>query len=141
MLLQYIEFLTSPSIIAPDDYAKKILPSLSDLNQLYGIAPPICMLIIRPVLNLSLLVRVYHEPDAENSQAIDIDCCFRDAEEGARGERRGGEASQGCVDCQEGTVRYFEGELACRHRDSDTCGRNDGGEACCNHGRCIDGRH
>ncbi|KAF4602377.1 THO complex subunit 2 [Pleurotus pulmonarius] len=55
VLLQYLEFLNSPSVISADDYANKILPPLSELGVTYGICPPICMQIIRPVLHGSLL--------------------------------------------------------------------------------------
>ncbi|KAG1756059.1 transcription factor/nuclear export subunit protein 2-domain-containing protein [Suillus lakei] len=51
VLLQYLDLLTSPAVISPKDYATRILPSLTDLGELYGIAPPICMQIIRPMLN------------------------------------------------------------------------------------------
>ncbi|KAL4082005.1 transcription factor/nuclear export subunit protein 2-domain-containing protein [Scleroderma yunnanense] len=47
--------LNSPAVISPEDYAKKILPPLADLGDLYGIAAPICMQIIRPMLNHTLL--------------------------------------------------------------------------------------
>ncbi|KDR65812.1 hypothetical protein GALMADRAFT_148396 [Galerina marginata CBS 339.88] len=54
VLLQYLEVLTSPSVISADDYATKVLPPFPELAQVYGICPPICMQIIRPVLNASL---------------------------------------------------------------------------------------
>lgn len=57
VLLQYLELLNSPAVISPDDYANKILPPLADLGDLYGISAPICMQIIRPMLNHTLLVR------------------------------------------------------------------------------------
>lgn len=56
VLLQYLELLTSPSVVASHDYANRVLPSLSELADKYGICAPICMQIIRPVLNSSLLV-------------------------------------------------------------------------------------
>lgn len=56
VLLQYLELLTSPAVVPPEDYAKRILPSLADLGELYGISAPICMQIIRPMLNNLLLV-------------------------------------------------------------------------------------
>ncbi|GLB33487.1 putative THO complex subunit 2 N-terminus [Lyophyllum shimeji] len=55
VLLQYLELLTSPSVIPLKDYATKVLPSLGDLGVIYGISAPICMQIIRPVLQTSLL--------------------------------------------------------------------------------------
>ncbi|KAG2755797.1 hypothetical protein P692DRAFT_20853707 [Suillus brevipes Sb2] len=55
VLLQYLDLLTSPAVISPKDYATRILPSLADLGELYGIAPPICMQIIRPMLNATIL--------------------------------------------------------------------------------------
>ncbi|KAG9317173.1 transcription factor/nuclear export subunit protein 2-domain-containing protein [Chiua virens] len=55
VLLQYLELLTSPAVISPEDYAKRVLPSLADLGELYGISAPICMQIIRPMLNNILL--------------------------------------------------------------------------------------
>lgn len=57
VLLQYLELLTSPDVISAEDYNTKILPSLADLGELYGISAPICMQIIRPKLNEALLVR------------------------------------------------------------------------------------
>lgn len=56
VLLQYLELLTSPTVISPQDYADKILPSIAELGLVYGICPPICMQVIRPVLHASLLV-------------------------------------------------------------------------------------
>ncbi|KAF9647035.1 hypothetical protein BDM02DRAFT_2819645 [Thelephora ganbajun] len=55
VLLQYLELLTSPDVISAEDYNNKILPSLADLGELYGISAPICMQIIRPKLNEVLL--------------------------------------------------------------------------------------
>ncbi|GJE84409.1 THO complex subunit 2 [Phanerochaete sordida] len=55
VLLQYIDFLTTPSIVPPDDYAKKVLPSLADMHLKYGICVPICMQIVRPTLHRALL--------------------------------------------------------------------------------------
>lgn len=55
-MIQYLELLTSPDIISAEDYAKKVVPSLADLGELYGISAPICMQIIRPRLNEALLV-------------------------------------------------------------------------------------
>ncbi|KAF8138151.1 hypothetical protein EV363DRAFT_1292738 [Boletus edulis] len=55
VLLQYLELLTSPAVVSPEDYAKRILPSLADLGDLYGISASICMQIIRPMLNNILL--------------------------------------------------------------------------------------
>jgi THO complex subunit 2 len=54
--LQYLELLTSPSVIPPKDYAGKVLPPIAELAEVYGISAPICMQIIRPVLQASLLV-------------------------------------------------------------------------------------
>jgi hypothetical protein len=51
-----LELLTSPSVIPPKDYAAKVLPSIAELGEVYGISAPICMQIIRPVLQASLLV-------------------------------------------------------------------------------------
>ncbi|CAA7260264.1 unnamed protein product [Cyclocybe aegerita] len=55
VLLQYLELLTSPSVVLPEDYASRILPSLAELGEDYGICPPICMEIMRPVLHSALL--------------------------------------------------------------------------------------
>ncbi|EKM59356.1 uncharacterized protein PHACADRAFT_191704 [Phanerochaete carnosa HHB-10118-sp] len=55
VLLQYVEFLITPSIVPPEDYAKKVLPSLADMHLKYGIGVPICMQILRPTLHLALL--------------------------------------------------------------------------------------
>ncbi|KAF5387899.1 hypothetical protein D9615_000104 [Tricholomella constricta] len=55
VLLQYLELLTSPSVIPLKDYATKVLPSIGELGVVYGICAPICMQIIRPVLQASIL--------------------------------------------------------------------------------------
>ncbi|KAI0650660.1 transcription factor/nuclear export subunit protein 2-domain-containing protein [Trametes meyenii] len=55
VLLQYLELLTTPSIITPEDYANKVVPPLSELNEKYGICAPVCMQIYRPILNKALL--------------------------------------------------------------------------------------
>ncbi|TCD67697.1 THO complex subunit 2 [Steccherinum ochraceum] len=55
VLLQYLELLTSPSIILPEDYTNKIVPPLKDLHSVYGICAPICMQIMRPILHGALL--------------------------------------------------------------------------------------
>lgn len=56
VLLQYLELLTSPAVIPAKDYAAKVLPSLAELGETYGICAPICMQIIRPMLHGTLLV-------------------------------------------------------------------------------------
>ncbi|KAL0580932.1 THO2 plays a role in transcriptional elongation [Marasmius crinis-equi] len=43
VLLQYLELLTTPQVVSPQDYGNKILPPLGDLGELYGISPSICM--------------------------------------------------------------------------------------------------
>jgi THO complex subunit 2 len=58
VLLQYLDLLTSPSVVSPQDYANKVIPSLGELGEKYGIAAPICMQIVRPVLQGALLVRI-----------------------------------------------------------------------------------
>ncbi|KAF5393664.1 hypothetical protein D9757_000298 [Collybiopsis confluens] len=55
VLLQYLELLTTPSVVSPEDYANKVLPPLRDLHEKYGISAPICMQIVRPVLHAQLL--------------------------------------------------------------------------------------
>ncbi|KAH8830615.1 transcription factor/nuclear export subunit protein 2-domain-containing protein [Flagelloscypha sp. PMI_526] len=56
ILFQYIELLSNTSVITLQDYIDHILPeSLSDLFTLYSISPPICMLLIRPVIRDSIL--------------------------------------------------------------------------------------
>jgi THO complex subunit 2 len=55
VLLQYLELLTSPAVIQSQDYAQKVVPTLTELGEKYGICPPICMQIIRPLLHSSLL--------------------------------------------------------------------------------------
>jgi hypothetical protein len=57
VLFQYLELLTLPDIMSLDEYAANIIPSLADLNVLYGVSIPICMQIIRPVLHKAILVR------------------------------------------------------------------------------------
>jgi len=54
-LLQYLELLTSPAVIQSQDYAQKVVPTLAELGEKYGICLPICMQIIRPILHSSLL--------------------------------------------------------------------------------------
>ncbi|KAI9000935.1 transcription factor/nuclear export subunit protein 2-domain-containing protein [Trametes punicea] len=65
VLLQYLELLTTPSVIAPDDYANKIVPPLSELNEKYGICAPICMQIYRPILNKALLAAALAQQEKE----------------------------------------------------------------------------
>ncbi|TRM68443.1 transcription factor/nuclear export subunit protein 2-domain-containing protein [Schizophyllum amplum] len=55
VLLQYLDFLTTPKVQTIEQYEKKILPSLRELGCLYGIAPPICWQIMRPVLQAQIL--------------------------------------------------------------------------------------
>lgn len=55
VLLQYLELLTSPAVIQSQDYAQKVVPTLAELGEKYGICPSICMQIIRPILHSSLL--------------------------------------------------------------------------------------
>ncbi|TBU49613.1 transcription factor/nuclear export subunit protein 2-domain-containing protein [Dichomitus squalens] len=55
VLLQYLELLTTPTVISPEDYATKVVPPLAELNEKYGICPPICMQIYRPILHGKLL--------------------------------------------------------------------------------------
>lgn len=55
VLLQYLELLTSPAVIRSQDYAQKVVPTLAELGEKYGICPPICMQIVRPILHSSLL--------------------------------------------------------------------------------------
>src|SRR5882757_6661146 len=55
VLLQYLELLTSPAVIQSQDYAQKVVPTLAELGEKYGICPPVCMQIIRPMLHSSLL--------------------------------------------------------------------------------------
>ena len=55
VLLQYLELLTSPAVIQSQDYAQKVVPTLAELGEKYGICLPICMQIIRPILHSSLL--------------------------------------------------------------------------------------
>ncbi|KAE9385705.1 hypothetical protein BT96DRAFT_1006795 [Gymnopus androsaceus JB14] len=55
VLLQYLDLLTTPSVVSPEDYANKVLPPFRDLHEKYGISPPVCMQIIRPVLHTQLL--------------------------------------------------------------------------------------
>ena len=55
VLLQYLELLTSPAVIQPQDYAQKVVPTLAELGEKYGICPSICMQIMRPILHSHLL--------------------------------------------------------------------------------------
>lgn len=54
-MLQYLELLTSPAVIQSQDYAQKVVPTLAELGETYGICPSICMQILRPILHSSLL--------------------------------------------------------------------------------------
>ena len=54
-MLQYLELLTSPAVIQAQDYAQKVVPTLAELGEKYGICAPICMQIIRPILHSTLL--------------------------------------------------------------------------------------
>jgi THO complex subunit 2 len=56
VLLQYLELLTSPQVVSPSDYASKVVPSLAELGEKYGISAPIFMQVVRPILNAALLV-------------------------------------------------------------------------------------
>ncbi|KAK0191289.1 transcription factor/nuclear export subunit protein 2-domain-containing protein [Armillaria mellea] len=55
VLLQYLELLTSPSVVPAEDYGNKIIPPIRELGEKYGICAPICMQIVRPVLHDALL--------------------------------------------------------------------------------------
>ncbi|KAF7978302.1 hypothetical protein HWV62_899 [Athelia sp. TMB] len=55
VLLQYLELLTTPAVVSSADYSQKVLPSLAELGEKYGICAPICMQIVRPMLNGLLL--------------------------------------------------------------------------------------
>ncbi|KAI9063149.1 hypothetical protein FKP32DRAFT_1651303 [Trametes sanguinea] len=65
VLLQYLELLTTPSIIAPEDYAQKVVPPLSELSEKYGICAPMCMQIYRPILNKALLAAALAQQERE----------------------------------------------------------------------------
>ncbi len=56
VLIQYLELLTTPSVVTFEDYVDKVLPSLGDLAAKYGISAPMCMQMFRPVLHDILLV-------------------------------------------------------------------------------------
>lgn len=86
VLLQYLDFLTSPTAIPPEDYAEKVLPPLRDLHELYGISAPICMQIIRPTLHLALLVGAFSIVSVSNL-TMKAEPCNRDRREGATGYR------------------------------------------------------
>ncbi|KAI6047038.1 transcription factor/nuclear export subunit protein 2-domain-containing protein [Pisolithus marmoratus] len=65
-------FLPLPSVVTPEDYANKILPPLAELGELYGISAPICMQIIRPMLNHTLLktaLSIQEKERAANEEA------------------------------------------------------------------------
>ncbi|KAF9045967.1 hypothetical protein BDZ89DRAFT_1155277 [Hymenopellis radicata] len=55
VLMQYLELLTTPSVVTFEDYVEKVLPSLGDLAAKYGISAPMCMQMFRPVLHDILL--------------------------------------------------------------------------------------
>ncbi|THV05422.1 hypothetical protein K435DRAFT_647314 [Dendrothele bispora CBS 962.96] len=65
VLLQYLELLTTPSVVPPEDYATKVLPPLGELGATYGICAPVCMQIIRPVLQQKLLAAALESQEKE----------------------------------------------------------------------------
>ncbi|KAL7282472.1 hypothetical protein ACG7TL_003943 [Trametes sanguinea] len=65
VLLQYLELLTTPSIIAPEDYAQKVVPPLAELSEKYGICAPMCMQIYRPIFNKALLAAALAQQERE----------------------------------------------------------------------------
>ena len=67
VLLQYLELLTSPAVIQPQDYAQKVVPTLAELGEKYGICPPICMQIMRPILHSSLLAAALAAEEQERA--------------------------------------------------------------------------
>ncbi|KAJ3574543.1 hypothetical protein NP233_g1708 [Leucocoprinus birnbaumii] len=69
VLLQYLELLTSPLAISPETYATKVLPSLAELGEKYGICAPICMQIFRPVWHTAILKHALAARDQERKEA------------------------------------------------------------------------
>ena len=67
VLLQYLELLTSPAVIQPQDYAQKVVPTLAELGEKYGICPSICMQIIRPILHSHLLAAALAAEEQERA--------------------------------------------------------------------------
>jgi THO complex subunit 2 len=67
VLLQYLELLTSPAVIQPQDYAQKVVPTLAELGEKYGICLPICMQIMRPILHSSLLAAALAAEEQERA--------------------------------------------------------------------------
>lgn len=57
VLLQYLDCLTSSSVMTPEQYADEMIPSLEDLAVKFGISLPMCMQILRPVLHHKLLIK------------------------------------------------------------------------------------
>lgn len=55
VLFQYLDLITTPSVIPLEDY-RQIIPPLSELSGLYGVSPPIAMQIYRPMLNDAIAV-------------------------------------------------------------------------------------
>ncbi|OBZ76414.1 THO complex subunit 2 [Grifola frondosa] len=73
VLLQYLEMLNSPTVISSQDYAENVLPSLTELNEKYGISAPICMQIIRPVLNAALLAAALAMQEKERVESVEAE--------------------------------------------------------------------
>ncbi|KAH9899792.1 transcription factor/nuclear export subunit protein 2-domain-containing protein [Cubamyces lactineus] len=65
VLLQYLELLTTPTVITPEEYSQKVVPALSELNEKYGICAPICMQIYRPIMNRALLAAALAQQEKE----------------------------------------------------------------------------
>lgn len=56
VLMQYLDLLNSPIAVSSTDYST-FIPTLSDLVNKFGIAPPIAMQVIRPMLSNAVMVR------------------------------------------------------------------------------------
>ncbi|EPQ59661.1 hypothetical protein GLOTRDRAFT_136479 [Gloeophyllum trabeum ATCC 11539] len=67
VFLQYLELLSSPSVIEAHEY-EKLIPALAELAQTYGIRVPVCMQIIRPILHKKLLAAALEMQEKEQEK-------------------------------------------------------------------------
>jgi THO complex subunit 2 len=77
VLCQYLELLTTPGIVSPQEYAARVLPDLGELGSTYGICAPICMQIIRPVLHARLLASTLSTSTEETEKRLKAEMIAR----------------------------------------------------------------
>lgn len=92
------------------DYEEKVVPKLTELHEVYGICAPICMQIIRPIVQAAILVRPSSIPPTCDvfiliCFSVYIVCRFGCAGAGTRRQRRSREEAEGYARCQTGPYR------------------------------------